>query len=243
MLTFFIFIIALLYASVGLGGGSGYLALMGIFEIDPAIMRPSALGLNILVTSIGAFKYSRAGHFRGGLFLPFAVASIPFAFLGGRITLDEGFYQSVVGIILLYAAVRLFFSAKKIEQEKSITRPPLWAALFSGALIGFISGITGVGGAIFLAPLLLLTGWATPQESAALSAFFVLVNSASGFLGHWSSTLQFPPQIIYWGVAVIIGGWVGAEYGSKKLPGALTRQILAIILFFGGGRMLMAALG
>ncbi|MBT3337138.1 MAG: sulfite exporter TauE/SafE family protein [Anaerolineae bacterium] len=242
MLTFLIFLIATLYASVGLGGGSGYLALMGLFNIDPSVMKPTALALNILVTSIGTYKYSRAGYFSWKLFLPFAITSVPFAFLGGRLNLNGDIYKGIVGILLLYAATRIFITARTAE-EKAISPPPLWAALLCGAMIGFVAGITGVGGAIFLSPLILLMGWATPKETAGVATVFVLVNSISGIIGHWSNTFTLPPQILYWGIAVILGGWIGAEYGSRKLPNPLIRQVLAGILLLGGLKMLFTALG
>lgn len=242
MLTLLILITSTLYASVGLGGGSGYLALMSLFNIDPAVMKPTALGLNILVSSIGTYKYSRAGHFSWKLFWPFAAASIPFAFLGGRLNLDGNIYKGIVSLLLLFATSRLFITARSAD-NKPVIAPPLWAALLSGALIGFIAGITGIGGAIFLSPLILLIGWATPKETAGLTILFVLVNSISGLLGHWSYTLTLPPQIVYWGIAVIIGGWIGAEYGSRKIEGKITRNILAIILFLGGIRIFFSAVG
>lgn len=242
MLTFLILLIAAFYSSVGFGGGLGYLALMGLFNIDPAVMKPTALALNILVTTIGTYKYSRAGYFSWKLFLPFAVTSIPFAFLGGRLNLDGDIYKGIVGALLLYAASRIFFTAR-VADNKPISAPPLWIALLSGTMIGFISGITGVGGGIFLSPLVLLMGWATPKETAGVAIVFVLVNSISGLFGHWSNTLTLPPQILYWGIAVILGGWIGAEYGSHKLPNPLIRRVLAGILLLGGAKMLFSALG
>ena len=242
MLILFIFLVALLYASVGLGGGSGYLAIMGLFNIDPVIMRPAALGLNILVASIGTYKYSRAGFFSWKLFLPFAIASIPFAFLGGRLNLDGDIYKGLVGILLLYSATRLFFTAHKAE-EKTPVPPPLRISLLAGAIIGFVAGIIGVGGAIFLAPMLLLMNWASPKDTAGISVVFILVNSISGFFGYMSHTPKFPPQILYWGIAVTIGGWIGAEYGSSRLPNLLIRKILAGILLVGGAKMFFSALG
>ncbi len=242
MLTFFFLLIALLYSSVGLGGGSGYLALMGLFNVDLAVMRPVALGLNILVASIGTYKYTRAGFFSWKLFLPFAITSIPFAFLGGCLNLDGGIYRAFIGVVLLYSAIRLFLTAKKAE-ERTSTSPPLWASLLTGAIIGFVAGITGVGGSIFLAPLILLMNWASPKETAGISVVFVLVNSISGFLGYMSHAPEFPPQIIYWGIAVIVGGYFGAEYGSNRLPNLLIRKILAGILLVGGAKMFFSALG
>ncbi|MBT3313997.1 MAG: sulfite exporter TauE/SafE family protein [Anaerolineae bacterium] len=241
-MPFLIFLIALLYASVGLGGGSGYLALMGLFNVDPNVMKPTALALNILVTTIGTYKYSRAGYFSWKLFWPFAITSIPFAFLGGRLNLNGDIYKGIVGILLLYAATRLFTTARIVE-EKNILPPPLWAALFSGAIIGFIAGITGVGGAIFLSPLILLTGWATTKETAGIATVFVLTNSISGLAGYWSNTFSLPSEIVYWSIAVIFGGWIGAEYGSRKLPDPIIRQVLAAILLLGGIKMLFSALG
>ena len=244
MLIFLILLTSTLYASVGLGGGSGYIALMGLFNIDPAVVKPTALALNILVTTIGTYKYSRAGYFSWKLFLPFAITSIPFAFLGGRLNLNSDIYKTVVGILLLYAATRLFFFARKIEEKAISPSPPsLWAGLLTGAIIGFIAGITGVGGSIFLAPLILLMNWATPKETAGVATVFVLVNSISGLAGYWSNTFTLPPQIIYWGIAVIIGGWIGAEYGSRKLPNPIIRQVLAGILLLGGLKMFFTALG
>jgi len=242
MLTFLILLTSTLYASVGFGGGSGYLALMGLFNIDPAVMKPTALALNILVTTIGTYKYSRAGYFSWKLFLPFAITSIPFAFLGGRLNLDDAIYKGVVGVLLLYAATRLFITASTAE-EKNISPPPLWAALLSGAIIGFVAGITGVGGAVFLSPLILLMGWATPKETAGVTTVFVLVNSIAGLAGYWSNTFALPPQIVYWGIAVILGGWIGAEYGSSRLPNAIIRKVLAAILLLGGAKMFFASLG
>ncbi len=241
-MLFLIFLVSLLYASVGLGGGSGYLALMGLFNVDPNVMKATALALNILVTTIGTYKYSRAGYFSWKLFWPFAITSIPFAFLGGRLNLNGDIYKGLVGILLLYAATRLFITARTAE-EKNISPPPLWAALTSGAIIGFIAGITGVGGAIFLSPLILLTGWATPKETAGIATAFVLTNSISGLAGYWSNTFRLPSEIVYWGIAVILGGWIGAEYGSRKLPDPIIRQVLAVILLLGGIKMLFSALG
>ena len=242
MLTILFFLIATLYASVGFGGGTGYLALMGLFNIDSAIMRPVALALNILVTTIGTYKYARAGYFSWKLFLPFAVTSAPFAFLGGGLNLSGNVYKGIVGTLLFYAAIRLFLTARKAS-EKASTPPPLWASLFAGAVIGFIAGITGVGGSIFLAPLILLMNWASPKETAGISIVFVLVNSISAFLGYLSHTPSLPIEIICWGIAVIIGGWIGAEYGSKRLPNLLIRRILVGVLLVSSVKMLFSALG
>ena len=242
MLTFLILLTATLYAAIGQGGASGYLALMGLFNIAPQEMKPTALALNIIVTLIATYKFAHAGYFSWKLFLPFAITSIPFAFWGGHLQLDPSLYNLLVGGLLLFASARLFFAARS-KRKANTSHPPLWIALLSGAIIGFVSGVTGLGGGIFISPLLLLMGWASTKETAAVAAAFVLLNSAAGLLGAWTSEMTLPPQFIYWGAAVLLGGWLGAEYGSRKLPEGVTCRLLAIILLLGGGKMLLAALG
>ena len=241
MLTFLIFLTATLYAMIGQGGGSGYLALMGIFSLDPASMRPTALALNILVTAIATYKFTRAGFFSWKLFLPFAITSIPFAFWGGHIQLESNLYHILVGGILVFAAVRLFIASRHLG-EKTPVPPPLWVSLLTGAVIGFLSGISGVGGAIFLSPLLLLMGWATPKQTAGVAAVFVLTNSAAALLGMWDH-LSLPAQFPVWAVAVLIGAWLGAEIGSRKLGEGIVCKVLAAVLLLGGLKMILSALG
>lgn len=242
MLTFLIFLTASLYAAIGQGGGSGYLALMGIFNIDPASMRPTALALNIIVTAITTYKFTRAGFFSWKLFLPFALTSIPFAFWGGYIQLESDLYHILVGGILVFAAGRLFIASQHLG-EKEATPPPLGVALISGAIIGFLSGISGVGGAIFLSPLLLLMGWATPKQTAGVAAVFVLVNSAAALLGTWTNTLHLPSQFPAWALAVLLGAWLGAEIGSRKLGEGIICKVLSAVLLLGGSKMIFFALG
>ena len=155
----FLFLLgAALYASVGHGGASSYLAVMGLFSFAPAVMKPTALALNILVAAVATLKFYRAGLFKWQLFWPFAIASIPAAFFGGAMMLPARWYKILVGVVLLYAAVWMFRSSLRPLSKES-HQPPLWAAIASGAAIGFLSGLTGVGGGIFLSPLLLYTGW------------------------------------------------------------------------------------
>ena len=176
-----IFIAAILYSSVGHGGASGYLAAMALFGIDPAVMKPTALVLNIIVAAIATIKFERAGCFDKSLFWPFALGSIPCAFLGGSIVLPTQLYKPILGLVLLYAAAKLGFnrSGSKTLQPKVL---PLWLSIGLGMAIGLLSGLTGVGGGIFLSPLLLLMGWATMKQAAGVSAAFILVNSIAGLL-------------------------------------------------------------
>src|SRR3954463_9942038 len=194
---------AALYASVGHAGASAYLAVMGLFNFAPATMKPTALALNILVAAIATIRFYRAGLFTWSLYWPFAVVSIPAAFLGGALMLPARWYEVVVGVVLLYAALWMFRSAlRPIVRETH--RPPMWAALVCGAAIGFLSGLTGVGGGIFLSPLLLYMGWSETRATSAVAAPFILVNSISGLLGHLSSVSHLPANIPFWGAAALI---------------------------------------
>src|SRR5438874_2565856 len=150
-----IFIVALLYSTVGHAGASGYLAAMALFSISPLVMKPTALVLNILVALIGTFRFYRSGFFSWQAFWPFGITSIPASFIGGALTLPVPIYKSIVGVVLLYSAVRLFFSATRTDDSK-VKPTPIVLALIIGALIGLLSGLTGVGGVIFLRPVLLL---------------------------------------------------------------------------------------
>ena len=231
------FVGAALYASVGHGGASSYLAVMGLFSLAPDVMKPTALALNILVAGVATFKFYRAGLFRWGLFWPFAIASIPAAFVGGAVMLPARWYKIVVGVVLVYAAVWMFRSAMR-PISKETHPPPLWAALIAGLAIGFLSGLTGVGGGIFLSPLLLRMGWAETRATSGVAAPFILVNSIAGLLGHIASVSQLPPSVPVWGAAALIGGWIGASYGSKRAPVPVLRQLLSLVLVVAGVKLI-----
>jgi hypothetical protein len=228
---------ALLYSSVGHAGASGYLAAMALFGIAPSVMRPTALALNILVAAIATLKFYRAGCFAWPVFWPFAVTSIPFAFLGGGLSLPSSVYKIVVGLVLLYAAYRLFRIAPTALSPD--LRPlPARVALGAGAAIGLLSGLTGVGGGIFLSPLLLFMGWAETRQTSGVSAAFILVNSIAGLLGQWSGLASLPDSLPLWATAAFIGGWIGAEYGSRRLGRVAIRRLLAVVLVLAGLKMI-----
>jgi uncharacterized membrane protein YfcA len=229
---------AALYASVGHAGASAYLAVMGLFSFAPDVMKPTALALNILVAAVATFKFYRAGLFSWRLFWPFAVVSVPAAFFGGATMLPAHWYKVVVGIVLLYAAVWMFRSSLKPLKTTSHP-PPLWAAMTAGLALGFLSGLTGVGGGIFLSPLLLYTGWAETRATSGVAAPFILVNSIAGLLGHFSSVAQLPSNVPVWGVAVLLGGWIGASYGSKRAPAPVLRQLLALVLVVASVKLIL----
>jgi len=234
------FVGAALYASVGHGGASSYLAVMGLFSFAPEVMKPTALALNILVSAVATLKFYRAGLFKWNLFWPFAIASIPAAYIGGATTLPARWYKVLVGVVLIYAAVWMFRSSlRPINKEPHA--PPLWAAIISGLAIGFLSGLTGVGGGIFLSPLLLYMGWSETRATSAVAAPFILVNSISGLLGHLSSVSQLPANIPLWGATAVLGGWIGASYGSKRAPAPVLRQLLSLVLVVAGSKLILGS--
>jgi uncharacterized membrane protein YfcA len=229
---------AALYSSVGHGGASSYLAVMGLFSFAPDVMKPTALALNILVASIATIKFHRAGLFSWQLFWPFAIASVPAAFAGGALVLPERGYKVVVGVVLLYVAFWMFRSSLRPITTES-RKPALAAAVAAGLLIGFLSGLTGVGGGIFLSPLLLYMGWAETRTTSAVAAPFILVNSVAGLLGNLSSVSHLPANIPLWGISVLVGGWIGASYGSKRVPAPVLRQLLSAVLVVAGVKLVL----
>lgn len=232
------FATALLYASVGQAGASGYLAAMALFSVAPEVMRPTALVLNVLVAGIASYKFWRVGAFSWSLFLPFALTSVPLAFVGGVITLPGSAYKIAVGLVLLYAALRMFGSTRG-SNLPAVRPPPLLPALISGAGIGLLSGLTGTGGGIFLTPLLLFAGWAEARQASAVSAVFILVNSVSGLLGQTASFAALPGVLPLWLVVAAVGGWIGAEMGSRRLGGDQVRRALAVVMAIAAFKMML----
>jgi uncharacterized protein len=228
------------YASVGHGGASAYLAAMALAGLAPAEMRPIALTLNILVSSLATWKFWRAGHFRWRLLWPFAAVSMPFAYLGGAVTLPSTVYKVIVGVVLLYAAWQLWRSGRAGAEMREVREPPVPLALAIGAVLGLLSGLTGVGGGIFLSPLLLMLGWAGTKQTSATSAPFILVNSIAGLAaGLISGTASLPSMTWILGGVVLVGGWLGAEYGSRRFTNPVVRRFLAVVLAVAGGKMVL----
>ena len=235
ILGLLIFGAAVLYSSVGHAGASGYLAAMALFGVAPAVMKPTALTLNIAVAFITTARFYRAGHFSWPLPWPFLLGSVPLAFLGGAITLPGVVYRVLVGLILLFAAYRMFWYA---DHERTTVRPSLLAGLGCGAVLGFISGLTGVGGGIFLSPLLLFMGWADFKQTAGTSSAFILLNSVAGLLGHVSSVQSLPPAAFVWAVAAVAGGLIGSEMGIRRLAEVTLRRLLAAVLLIAGLKLI-----
>jgi len=230
-----IFIVAVLYSSVGHGGASGYLAVMAFLPVAPEVTRPTALALNLFVASIGAVQFYRAGFFSWRIFLPFAAASIPMAFVGGMIHLPTDIYKIVLGVVLCLAAVRLAINLKGDDQVKD---PPIIACLLIGACIGLLSGMVGVGGGIFLTPILLLMHWAETRVAAGVSVLFILVNSISGLAGNYAQVAVLPSDVWVWIAAAVAGGLIGSTLGSKKFDSITLRRVLAVVLLFAGVKLI-----
>ena len=227
------------YAAVGHGGASAYIAAMALAGVAPAEMRPVALLLNVLVSSLGTWKFQRAGHFRWRLFWPFAVVSIPMAYLGGAVTLPGQAYKVLVGVVLLYAAWQLWLSGRSGTEMRAVREPPLGWAMAIGAVMGLLAGLTGVGGGIFLSPLLLMLGWAGTKQTSAVAAPFILVNSLAGLAAVFVARSSALPSYA-WALApaVVIGGWLGAEYGSRRFANPVVRRVLAVVLALAGAKMI-----
>ncbi|MGH8724923.1 MAG: sulfite exporter TauE/SafE family protein [Burkholderiales bacterium] len=228
------------YASVGHGGASAYIAAMALAGIAPQEMRPVALLLNVVVSSLATYKFWRAGYFRWRLFWPFAVVSIPMAYLGGAITLPGQAYKILVGVVLLYAAVQLWRSGRSGDEMRALREPPLGWAMAIGAAMGLLAGLTGVGGGIFLSPLLLMLGWAGTKQTSAVAAPFILVNSIAGLAAVLvAKGAGLPGYVWILAPAVLVGGWLGAEYGSRRFANPVVRRVLAVVLALAGSKMVL----
>ena len=235
-LCFAIALIAFLYSSVGHAGASGYIATMTLFGLTTIVIRPTALLLNILVAIIGTFQFWRAGHFSWRLFWPFALLSIPAAYFGGYLQPSAGILRILIGAVLLFSATRLFFRKKDPDRTNAPSKP---VAVSVGAGLGFLSGLTGTGGGIFLTPLLLFCRWARIKQAAAVSALFILVNSIGGLVGYFSATRSVPALGIYLAVPAIVGGAIGSYLGSRRLPARSIAIFLAVVLTIAGIKLIL----
>ncbi len=238
-----LFLIAVIYASVGQGGASGYLAVLALAGEKPESIRPLALSLNVLVASIALMHFGGRGHFRWAYFWPFAVTAVPCAFLAGwQWTLPAGPYRIVLGLILLFAAWQLARSRSETDGADRAFR--LRWALPAGAVIGLLSGLIGVGGGIFLSPLLILSGWAAPRAAAAISAAFILASSLAGLGGLALQHQRFPvdaSELLPYGIAVVIGAFLGATLGVSRFNPLVLRRVLALVLTVAAIRMVLPA--
>lgn len=234
-------IVAILYASVGQAGATGYLAAMGIVSMSPPAMKTTALSLNLVVASIGTLQFWRLGELSLRTFYPFAVLGFPFSLIGGAIQLPSSTYYTAVGGILLISAVQMVRTASRSAKVSTVQAsvPPFLPALATGAIIGFVSGTTGTGGGIFLAPIILMMNWLSLRKMAAVTAAYNLLNSAAALIGAYSILGTLPPSLPLWLLAVAIGGTIGAVAGSRYLPERALRYLLAVLLFVAGTKLIL----
>jgi uncharacterized protein len=237
ILYFVVFVVAVLYSTAGFGGASGYLLGMSFFDIPPNVMSSTALVLNIFVSSISFANYFRAGHFCSKLLIPFLITSIPAAFIGGVFKLSEQTYTTLLYFVLTYLAIRMTFFPVISEKAGWTARPiPLWASLLGGATIGLLSGMIGIGGGIFLSPLIILMGWGNSKQAAASAGGFIAINSVSGMVGRIANATfslgEFGIPLL---VVGLIGALIGSQMGAIKFSGANVRRVLGTILILAVG--------
>lgn len=231
-----LFFVAFLYAAVGHGGASGYLALMALYGVAPEEMKPTALMLNLFVSLTSFIQYYRGGYFLKKLFIPIAAASIPMAFIGGMITVEENIYKRVLGVLLLFPVIRFFFF--KNVKDKDLKPSNLTIAIATGAVVGLLSGMIGIGGGIILSPILLLLQWTNQKQTAAISAAFIFVNSVAGLGGMLTQGISFTGDMVIYIVVAFTGGLLGAYFGSKKFNQDVLKYVLATVLLLASYKLL-----
>lgn len=229
------FLGALLYSTVGHGGASSYIALMALFSVPVAVMRPTALVLNLIVATLGSIRYARAGLFRWRTLWPFLVGAIPAAFVGGMIHVPPELYRPAMGAVLLFSAVRMLWP-RELKAEREWHDPPLWVAILAGIGLGLLAGLTGTGGGIFLSPLLLFLAWSAPKPASGVVAVFILANSAAGLAGNLASVGSLPPELPLYAVAVLAGAVVGTTLGIR-LPQKWILRALGLVLLVASAKL------
>lgn len=230
-----VLVVAFLYSAVGHAGASGYIAVLTLLGYDVVVVRPTALMLNVLVASIATWQFRRAGHFSWSLFWPFALLSVPMAFLGGYVRMPANFLAVLVGLVLLASAVRFAWRPAAVTSVRPVRLPVAWIV---GGGIGLLSGLTGTGGGILLTPILLLLHWAPVRRAAAVSAPFILVNSVAGLGGYMASGLGIPPVLLPLALAAMVGGTLGSYLGSRRIPPRALQALLAVVLVIAGTKLI-----
>lgn len=234
-----LFFVAFLYAAVGHGGASGYLALMAIYGIAPEEMKPTALVLNLFVSITSFTHYYRIGYFKYKIFIPMAAASIPLAFIGGMITVEENIYKRILGVLLLFPVLRFFFF-KNVE-DNELKSHKVSFAIFIGGIVGLLSGMIGIGGGIILSPILLLLHWTNQKQTAAISAAFIFVNSVAGLCGMLTQGISFTKDMVLYVIVAFIGGFLGAYLGAKRFNHNVLKYVLATVLLLASYKLIFTS--
>ncbi len=235
-----LFLVAFLYASVGHGGASGYLALMAIFSIAPDVMKPTALLLNLFVALTSFIQFYRGGSFRWSVFWPFALLAAPMAYFGGKIEIDAHLYKKILGLLLLIPVVRFFFFSNiQVDETKQVNTG---LAVIIGAIIGFLSGLIGIGGGIILSPVLLMLKWANMKQAAAVSALFIFVNSLTGVRGQMGKGIHFTTDMYWYVIIAFLGGLAGAYFGAIKMKQVVLKYTLATVLLVAAVKLIVTSI-
>jgi uncharacterized protein len=237
LLALCLFIGATLYTSVGHAGASAYIAAMALFGIPLTTMRPTALVLNILVASFGSYRFIKAGLFRARGCWPFVLGAVPFAFLGGYLQLSGHIHKTIIGIVLLFAGLRLLWP-RPLAVLSGWSDPPVWAAIPAGVVIGLLSGLTSTGGGIFLTPLILFMSWSEPRNASGISVVFILCNSIAGLLGNYASLKSLPAELPLYMIAVMAGAAVGTQVGIYKYAKEHLLKALGVVLLIAGAKLI-----
>ncbi|MDT9599890.1 sulfite exporter TauE/SafE family protein [Sphingosinicella rhizophila] len=229
---------AALYSSVGHGGASAYLAIMALFAIGPETMRPTALTLNLVVSAVAAVGFARLGQTNWRLLAAFAVTAVPAAFAGGLVQLPPELYRPLVGLVLIAAAIRLFWQPERMA-DRPVKAPSLAISLPAGAGLGLLAGLTGTGGGIFLSPLIILFGWEEARKTSGVAAAFIFLNSAAGLLGNVAGVRALPAELPILVGAVAAGALIGTWAGVWRLPRQRLLQALGLVLVIAGLKLLL----
>ncbi len=237
-ISFCLLLGAILYTSVGHAGASIYIAIMTLFNIPSSVIKPTALVLNIFIASFTSWRFIRKGFFDLKVLLPIALGAIPFAFLGGYINAPSHIYKSIVGFILLISAISLVTDLSK-KIDKNLKKPPFFLAVLIGSCVGFLAGLTGTGGGIFLSPLILFLGWSSTKTTSGITALFILINSSFGLLGNYSSVQHLPSPLPLFIGAALIGALIGTTLGIKFYTANTIKKTLALVLVIAGFKLLL----
>ena len=229
---------AVLYTSVGHAGASVYIAILTLFGIATPVIKPTALVLNICIATFTSWRFIKKGYFDFKVLKPIAIGAIPFAFLGGYINAPSHVYKAIVGVILIISAISLLTKASE-RIDSNIHHPSFLLAMISGAMIGFLAGLTGTGGGIFLSPLILFLGWSTTRETSGIAAVFILLNSLFGLAGNYASIQNLPSQLPLFVIATMIGAIIGTTLGIKIYSTKTIKRVLASVLFIAGLKLLL----
>lgn len=231
---------AILYTSVGHAGSSVYIAIMSLFGVPAQVIKPTALVLNIIVSSYTSFRYIRAKLFDLKLYVPLAVGAIPMSFLGGSIDLPSEIYKPIVGAILFFAGIMFLFQLNP-QGEKEPKHPHVAISVLTGAVIGLLSGLTGTGGGIFLSPLIIFFAWTTVKGASGTAALFILTNSVFGLLGYVSSVssvTELPDALWLYAIAVVAGALIGTRLGIKQFSNGMVKRALGAVLLIAGTKLM-----